>query len=130
MKKVLLFALGLTCFLSYGQMADNSYAPNITLTDTEGNQFDLYSELDAGKTVILDLFATWCGPCWNFAQDGVMESLQDNYGNYVTCVAIEGDPSTAYGSLFEENDESYGDWSEYITYTMIDDAAGNVAEDY
>ena len=78
MKKVLLFAVYFVCFLSYGQMADNSYAPNITLTDTDGNTFDLYSELDQGKTVILDLFATWCSPCWSFAQGGVMESLQDN----------------------------------------------------
>ena len=117
-------------FLSYGQMADNSYAPNITLTDTDGNTFDLYSELDQGKTVILDLFATWCGPCWDFAQGGVMESLQDNYDQYVTCVAIEGDPGTAASSLFTANDESYGDWSQYINYTLIDDASGNVANDY
>ena len=127
MKKVLLFALGLTFFLSYGQMADNSYAPNITLTDIEGNQFDLYSELDAGKTVILDLFATWCGPCWSFAEGGVLESLQNNYGDYVRCVAIEADPSTSASELYNS---SLGDWTSIMDYTIIDDASGNVANDY
>ena len=130
MKKLLLFAVcSIFCF-SYAQLPDNSFGENIVLTDINGEEFNLHETLDEGKTVILDLFATWCGPCWDFAATGVMEDLQENYGDQVVCVAIEGDAGTAYESLFEENDESWGDWSSVISYTLIDAPNSDVIDDY
>ena len=38
-------------------------APDITLTDIHGVTRNLYSELDAGKQVILEFFMTTCGTC-------------------------------------------------------------------
>jgi thiol-disulfide isomerase/thioredoxin len=55
----------------------NVPAPDFALTDTEGNTVTL-SQLK-GKIVILDFWATWCGPCK--ASFPAMQVLVDKYKN-------------------------------------------------
>lgn len=59
------FALGLIAqnnpmerSLTKGMMKVTDDVGDFTITDTDGNVLNLYDELDAGKTVFLDLFFT------------------------------------------------------------------------
>tara|TARA_B100000530_G_scaffold250171_1_gene164521 strand:+ start:1796 stop:3289 length:1494 start_codon:yes stop_codon:yes gene_type:complete len=129
MKKLLLFAICLTFSFSYAQLPPNSFGEDFTITDINGEEHNLHSILDEGKTVILDLFAVWCGPCWDFAVTGVLEDLQNAYPDEVVCMAIEADASTA-ANLINGGGNSVGDWTTVIDYMMADDATGNIANDY
>ncbi len=43
--------------------AAQQIAPDFTVTTVHGEEFNLYTELDKGKTIILDIFFVNCGPC-------------------------------------------------------------------
>ncbi len=55
-----------------------SLAEDFTLTDVNGNTYNLYSELDAGKSVVLNFFITLCGTCQMSAP--IIEEIWQNYG--------------------------------------------------
>ncbi len=129
MRKLLLFAVCSIFYCSYAQLPPNSFGPDFTLTDINGEEFNLHSTLDEGKTVILDLFAVWCGPCWSYAESGVLEDLQEEYPDDVVVVAVEADPSTPENTI-DGGGNSIGDWTELIDYWLMDDPSGDVAEDY
>lgn len=83
--------------------------------------WDIDSILDSGTPVILDLFAVWCGPCWNYHNAGTLENLYDSQGwggpGNVAIFAVDADPSTAANTL-EGGGNSLGDWVTDTKYPM------------
>ena len=132
MKKLLLTGM---LFLGVGvnaQLPDGSVAPDFTYTDINGNSHRLYDYLNAGKTVIIDVSATWCGPCWNYHNTNAIEDLWVAHGpsggqgvsqsttDDVIVLFIEGDGSTSGTDLRNSTSNSYGDWTAGANHPIID----------
>lgn len=131
MKKLLLTIIALFTFgtLSVSaQMAAGNIAPDFTGTDLNGNTWNLYSLLDQGKTVYIDVSATWCPPCWSYHNAGELEDLYNNHGpngtvsQDVMVFYVEGDASTTLADLQGTGGNTQGDWVTGTPYPIIDDA--------
>ncbi|MEY4594151.1 MAG: hypothetical protein RIQ47_561 [Bacteroidota bacterium] len=137
MKKLLLALFTcaglLTSSVTSAQMAAGTLAPDFTGTDLNGNTWNLYTLLDSGKTVFIDVSATWCGPCWSFHNTGRLESLYNTYGppgtNEIMVLFVEGDGSTTLADLQGTGSNTQGDWITGTPYPIIDDASiGNILD--
>ena len=64
----------------FAQLEVGDIAPDWTFDDLDGNEYNLYSMLDEGKTVIIDASATWCYPCWQYHTSGELESVYEELG--------------------------------------------------
>ena len=132
MKRLLLSAALLAGATSANaQLAAGSIAPNFTVTAYQswlstagmnGNgTYNLYDYLDAGYTVIMDVSATWCGPCWSYHTGGALEDLYAAHGpagypgvnagttDDVMVIWVEGDGTTADATMLDGSG-TIGNW--------------------
>ena len=121
MKRILFILLILFGLKAQAQLPDGSVAPDFTLTDVNGTTHNLYAYLDSGYTVFIDLFAVWCGPCWNYKQAGTLDDLYEQHGpsgypnvssnttNDVMVISIEGDENPL-SCMYGTGCNTYGDW--------------------
>jgi len=130
MKKILQIiaavTLTFTAVESKAQLADGSIAPDWTFADLNGITHNLYTYLNAGKTVYIDVSATWCGPCWTYHNTHALRDLYNAYGpsgtNEVMVFFIEGDGATTAAQL-NGIGTTQGDWVTGTTYPIINPAA-------
>jgi hypothetical protein len=135
----LALAVGITLSAS-AQLPDGSTGPDFTATDIDGVEHTLYDYLDDGYSVILDISATWCGPCWTYHTTGTLEELWEAHGpagmngvsedttDDLMIFFIEGDDETTLEQLNGASG-SQGDWVTGTYYPIIDDAE-NIFNDY
>lgn len=128
MKKVLSLFAGVVLSVSaFAQLAPGSTAPNWTFQDLNGNTWDLYTLTAQGKTVFIDVSATWCGPCWNYHNTHALRDIYDEYGptgtivpNQIMVFYIEGDAATTLADLNGTGSNTQGNWVTGTTYPIID----------
>ncbi len=144
MKKILQIAAfaAFTCTAtqSFAQPVAGSISPDWTLTDINGISHNLYTYLDAGKTVFIDISATWCEPCWNYHQTGALEDLWVNHGpaggtgvsgsTTDDCMVffVEGDDQTNHACLIGDasnctGNGTNGDWTAGVSHPIFDPTA-------
>lgn len=139
MKKVILIVtLFIIVVNGYCQPVVGGFAPNIVANDINGKPFNLYEKLDSGYSVLIDVSAAWCGPCWSFHSSQVMEHLMDEYGpngtvqkGKITCLFIEGESQNTTAQLYGPAggttyaDKTQGNWVAGTNYPIIDNSSFN-----
>lgn len=120
---------------------EGNKAPDFTLISTDGKKINLSDY--KGKVVILDFWATWCGPCRRGVPDLV--SIQKNYNDKVVVIGISLDSDRTkkdilpfmkeyginYPIVYGTNEVvmSYGNIQAIPTSFLIDQK-GNVVDKY
>lgn len=126
MKKLLLLAaIALNAFNANAQIG--ATAPDFDVTDLDGNQIRLYQDiLDQGLVAVVDVSATWCGPCWTFHSSHVLRDLHNLYGpngtNQLRVIFYEGDANTTLADLQGETGSTLGNWLADSPYPFINES--------
>jgi thiol-disulfide isomerase/thioredoxin len=133
MKKItlLLALLGVT-FTGFTQV--NNYnlgdvVDDFTVTDTEGNEHNLYSITAQGKYVFLDFFFVDCGPCQTWQP--TFSELHDKYGcneGEVYCLSINRGNDTDEDVIAYE--EMYGGPFNHAPAASMDGGSGAVDNNF
>ncbi len=91
-----------------GTPDDREPAPTFRVNDIDGAPIDL--EAYRGRVVVLDLFATWCGPCRTQMEE--LNQLQAHYGpSELVIISIDVDTSETTQDIRIFRDEHNANWA-------------------
>ncbi|MEX1189196.1 MAG: T9SS type A sorting domain-containing protein [Bacteroidia bacterium] len=126
MKKLLLLA-SVVLFSIKADAQIGATAPDFTVTDLNGNQIKLYQDiLDQGLIAVIDVSATWCGPCWSLHSSHALRDLHETYGangsNQLRVVFYEGDANTTLADLQGTTAGTQGNWLADTPYPIINES--------
>lgn len=97
MKKFILILLALTLFLavSASAVAESDFLgkpfPDFTVKDIDGNTFSLSEALNDHEAVMINLWATYCGPC--IAEFPEINKVYEEYKDKVAFIALSTYPA-------------------------------------
>ncbi len=103
---------------SYQELTVGDSAPDFTAETVSGNSFTLSEH--SGKVVLLNFWATWCGPC--VGEMPAFEKLYGEYGEEVAILAVNSMEDTISVAQFVA-DNGY-------TFPIAFDANGAVSMKY
>lgn len=110
MKKVMLILLVLTLFLAVSASAEDGSSllgkpfQDFTVTDIDGNTFTLSEALIDHEAVLINFWATWCGPCRS--EFPAINKVYEKYKDRVAFIALStepGDTNEVISSFRREN---------------------------
>ena len=96
MKKVILILLVLTLFLAVSASAEDGSSllgkpfQDFTVTDIDGNTFTLSEALKDHEAVLINFWATWCGPCRN--EFPAINKVYEEHKDRVAFIALSTEP--------------------------------------
>ena len=95
-------------------------APNFTLGLFDGTSFNLSESLQSGKPVVVNFWASWCGPCADEAP--ALQDAARRYGDRITFVGVNVQDTDSDAQAFLRK---YG-----VTYANGSGSAGPISVQY
>jgi peroxiredoxin len=94
MKKIILPIIALA--ISFSAFAQKDELPNVNLKDLDGNIVNTQQLADSGKVIVLNFWATWCGPCVKELTtiNDVIEEWKEKYNMEFIAVSIDNSRTT------------------------------------